>query len=267
MSDTPAMASPAPAPAAPSAPSIPIPTDTTIVKDITWIRTHILICLLAIVVIAGGIFGGVSLVENLIERHDTRVATAQQKAEGVDTATQAALMAQLAQYRTVDASRDATQTALIATLISKMNQQHVVTDQQVKTDATLDSDSAAARLAAQTKASAGEVATSNGSVVISLPVTRTIVASLDQLPQAQSDVVNLQGQLNAQQILTTDAKTELGTANQVITADKVELIATIKGDNDACNVRVDAQAKKDRKRGFWATLAGIAGGIVIGSRF
>ena len=89
------------------------------------------------------------------------------------------------------------------------------------------------------------------------------MADLDALPQAQSDVNNLQAQLAAQQILTSDSKAETADASKVIAADKIELLATIKGDNAACDVRVDKQAAKDRKRGFWATVGGVVAGILI----
>lgn len=246
-------------------PAPPASELTKIENDITWIRAHILICLLAVGLIAGSIIGGISLFESLVEKHDERVAAAQQKAEGVDTATQAALMAQLQQDRAADAARDAAQTTLINTLVSQMQQQHAQTAKQVATDATLDTQAAAARLTTQTKANPGDITTLNESVVLPLPVARTVVTDLDLLPQAQNDVSNLQGQLTAQNTLTTDARSQLSTANQIITADKLELLATVKADNDACNVRVDKQAAKDRKRGFWATLAGIATGVVLRS--
>ena len=92
-----------------TAPVVPTPAPvseiTKIENDITWIRAHILVCLLSIAIIAGSIIGGISLFESLIERHDERVAAAQQKTEGVDTATQAALMTQLQQDRAADAAR------------------------------------------------------------------------------------------------------------------------------------------------------------------
>lgn len=245
----------------------PLPAaSTTIAKDITWIRTHAIIAFLAVALIGGSIIGGVDLFEGMSERHDARVAAADQAREQVDTATQEALVTQLAQYRTADASRDAAQTALISSLVSQMNQQRAATGRQVAVDSALDAQSAAARLVTQTKASPTDVTVGAAGITMTLPLTRTVVADLDLYAQSQSDVTNLQGQLGAQQTLTTDAKTELGTADQIIAADKVELISTIKADVAACDVRVGQQAAKDRKRGFWATLAGFAGGIVLGGR-
>lgn len=236
----------------------------TIEKDFAWVKGHILIALLAIVVIAGTIFGGISLIESLNQKHDERVAAAQLAKEGVDTATQAALLAQFQQEHADNLARDAQYQKTIATLVTQMAQQHAQTDRQIKTDATLDAKAAAARLIQQTNASPSDVTTSNDLVTMTLPLTRIVVADLDLLPQAQSDVANLQGQLDAQKILTSDSKVELADANKIITADKLELISTIKADNSACDVRVDKQASKDRKRGFWAALASFVAGAAMG---
>ena len=233
-------------------------------KDLTWFHAHIIAVVFAVVMLAGIIIGGVSLFESLIERHDARVAAAQQAKEGVDTATTAALMAQLAQDRAANVQRDATQTALIQTLVQQMAQQRARTAKQIQTDATLDAQAAAARLVQQTKSAPTDVTVSNDLVTMTLPLTRIVVADLDLLPQAQADVNNLQSQLDAQKILTSDSKVEAQDAQKIIQADKTELIATIKADNSACQVRVDAQASKDRKRGFWVTLASFIAGAAVG---
>lgn len=236
---------------------------TTIERDITWVRSHVLVVLLAIALISGSIIGGISLFESMVERHDARVAATQQAKEGVDTATTAALVAQLAQDHSANIARDAAQTALIQTLVQQMAQQRAQTAKQIVTDGTLDAKSAAARLVQQTKSSPADVTVSNDIVSMTLPLTRIVVADLDLLPQAQADVDNLQGQLTAQQILTSDAKVEASDAQKVIAADRVELIATIKADNSACDLRVDKQAAKDRKRGIWASIASFVGGVVV----
>jgi hypothetical protein len=237
--------------------------ETTVVKDIAWIRGHILASILAIAVIAGSIIGGMYLFESLVEKHDARVAAAQQVKEGVATAAQQALLAQLQQMQAANEARDAQQIQLIDTLVTQMAQQRAQTQKQVATDATLDAKSAGARLVAQTKTSPADVTVVNDTVTMDLPLTRIVVADLDLLPQAQSDVANLQAQVDAQKILTSDAKAELNTANQVITADKVELVATIKADNAACDERVSKQANKDLKRGFWASLVSFVAGIAV----
>ena len=248
-----------------STPATPVSVVTTVEKDITWIRSHVLIALLTVALIAGSIIGGIALFEGMVEKHDARVAAAQQAKEGVDTATTAALVAQLAQDHAANVARDTAQTALIQTLVTQMAQQRAQTAKQIVTDGTLDAKTAAARLVQQTKASPSDVTVSNDIVSMTLPLTRIVVADLDLFQQAQSDVTNLQGQLSAQQILTSDSKVETADANKIIAADKIELIATIKADNSACQVRVDAQASKDRKRGLWASLASFIGGVIVRS--
>lgn len=248
----------------------PVTPTPTIVKDITndlaWIKTHAIILVLVLVLIAGSIYSGVALVENLVQKHDENAAAAQQKIEGVDTATQQALLAQLVQDHADNQARDAQQNALIQSLISQMAQQRAATAKQVTTDSTLDIQSAAQRLSSQTKAAPGDLTVQNNLVTMSLPLTRVVIADLDQYQQAQNDVTNLQAQLGAQQIVTNGANTELSDANKIIQADKIELLATIKADDAACVVKVDAQAAKDRKRGFWATAGGVVLGVILGSR-
>lgn len=249
------------APVVPAAPASSV--ITTVERDITWIRAHVLLALLAVALIAGSIIGGIALFERLIEAHDERAAAAQQAKEGVNTAAQAALLAQLQQEHSENLARDTANTALIQSLVAQMAQQRAVTAKQVQTDATLDAQAAAARLVTQTKSTPADVTVSNDSVSMTLPLTRIVVANLDQLAQAQSDVTNLEEQLDAQKILTSDSKSELSDANKLIAADKLELISTIKADNAACNERVDTQASKDRKRGFWAAVASFAVGTIF----
>ena len=247
-------------------PTKPVSEITKISNDITWIKAHILVALLAIALIAGSIIGGVALFQSLIEKHDARVAAAQLAKEGVDTATQAALVAELAKEHSDDVARDATQTALITNLIAQMAAERAATAKQVTTDATLNAQAAAARLLEQTHADASELTVNGDAVTMTLPMTRTVVADMDLYAQAQSDVTNLTGQLAAQTVLTTDANTELATANKVIAADKDELVQAVKADDAACNVRVDVEAAKGRKRTFWGTIGGVIAGLFLGGK-
>jgi hypothetical protein len=252
-----------------SAPVTPTPASpiTTISNDITWIRGHVIAVLLAVALIAGSIIGGIGLFESLVEKHDARVAASQLAKENVDTSKTATLVAALTQEHAEDAQRDAAQSARIDSLVALMAQQRAATAKQVNVDSSLTVNDAAARLAQQTKAGPGDVTVVNNAVTMSLPMTRTVVESLDNFAQAQSDVTNLSGQLEAQKILTTDAKVELQTSTQLVAADKVELISTIKADNSACiastKIAVDDEAKKGRKRGFWIGLASFIGGIAV----
>ena len=251
-----------------STPNPIVPSSISVVaRDLSWIHAHLLTALLTTGLIAGSVIGGVSLFESEIEKHDARVAAAQQKQEGVDTATQQALLAQLQQDRAADATRDSTQTALIQSLAAQLTQQRTATARQVQTDSTLDAQSAGTRLSEQTKAAPGDLTVANNLITMSLPLTRVVIADLDQYQQSQNDVTNLQSQLGAAQILTSDAKTELADANKIVAADKLELVATVKADDAACvvstNRAVDAQAAKDRKRGLWVAIGSAVLGVLV----
>ena len=241
-------------------PVVPVPVKPPS-TTIATVANHPLLYLL---IVAGLVYGGIVGFEDLVAKHDASVAAAQLKKEGVDTTTTTALLAQLQTQQSADEARDAQAQATILSLISKMKAGDAATKKQVQTDSTLDLQAAAARLSAQTKS--GDVGTQNGLVTMSLPLTRIVVADLDELPQAQADVTNLQGQLTAETTRATDVQSELDTAQQAIAADKAELIQTVKADNAACKVQVDAQVAKDRKRGIWVAIGSFVGGVILGSR-
>ena len=248
-------------------PVVPAPSSATPItasKTATVVTTVASHPLIHLIVVATLVYGGVVGFEDLVTKHDASVAVAQLKKEGVDTTTTTALLAQLQTQQAADEARDAQAQATILSLISKMKAGDAATKKQVQTDSTLDLQSAAARLATQTKSS--DVGTQNGLVTMSLPLTRIVVADLDELPQAQADVTNLQGQLTAETTRATDVQSELDTAQQAIAADKTELIQSVKADNAACKVQVDAQAAKDRKRGIWVAIGSFVGGVILGSR-
>lgn len=262
-------------PVTPSAPvTHPAPPTTTkpetivqkIETDYTWVKTHLILLAIVIGLVYGGIVLTLNGVHKLVADHDTSVAAEQQREEGVNTATQQTLLAQLQQEQTASAARDAQQDALIQTLVQQMSSSRAATAKQVQIDSTADAATTASRLATQTKASPADVTVSNDAVTLSLPVARTVTSDLDLLTQSQADVTNLQGQLQAQTTLTTDAKIQLLTAQQTIAADKQEVIDTVKADDAACTVKVNtavtAQQTKDAKHNkIWGTLIFIAGAL------
>jgi len=255
--------------ASPASPTVSAPSKTsdtgvikTVERDIVWIRTHILLLVFALAVVAGSVYGGIMLIGHLEEAHDARMAAQQLQREQVDAATQANLLAQLQKEHDADAVRDAQLISLIQSQQAIMEKEREDTRKQVNADATLNAKDAAARLALQTNAGPTDITVSGDNITMSLPLTRTVVVDLDNFAQAQKDVVNLSGQLVAQAQLTTDAKTQLDIANKVIAADKTELIATIKADNAACDVRVQKQADKDLKRGGILGVISFIGGLI-----
>ena len=244
-----------------------VPVITKIENDIAWLKLHVITAILATILIAGGIISGIYLFEGLVEKHDARVAAAQQQAEGINTATQAALLAQLQKMQADSELRDTQAQATIQTLVQQLTANRAQAAQQAKNDATLDARSAADRLINQTKASPTDVTVSNDIVSLSLPLTRKVVTDEDVLAEDQLEIPNLQGQVTAQSTLATDAKDQLFVAQKTIAADKDELVSTIKADDAACKVQVDQQAAKGRKRNIWLTILGFVGGAAVRGAF
>lgn len=253
-----------------SQPTPPLPgkiiSVPAIEKDVVWLKGHIVLVLASVALIAAIVMGSISLVEGLVERHDARTAATQQAIKQTADQNQAAMLSQLQQMRADDQVRDQQYQATIQSLVSRMAAERAATAKQVATDATLDTRAAADRLIGQTKASPSEVTVTNDTVTMDLPLTRTVVADLDQLVQSQSDVANFAAQLDAQKELTADAKGERDKAMSVVAADKVELIATMKSDAAECKLEMDKQASKDRKRGFWFNVASFVFGAFVGHR-
>lgn len=263
-------------PSAPVAhPAPPITTPETFVQkieaDYSWFKLHLIALVLTGLFLYGGVVLTMNGVRKLINDHDAAVAAAQQKQEGVDTQTVQSLVAQLQNEQTENATRDAQQTALIQSLVAQMKNNQAATQKQVQVDQSADAASTATRLAMQTKASSADVIASNNSVIMALPVARTVTSDLDLLSESQSDVTNLQGQLQAQQILNNDSKVELQTANQTIAADKTELVQTVKADDAACTTKVNdavtAQQLKDTKHNKIKEVASFVIGLALGLKY
>ena len=241
------------------------PAVSVITKDLSWIKTHIITAMLAAALVAGTAYSSVTVVENIIAKHDAARDTAEQKIADQTAATQAMLLAQLSQQEADANARELQYQAQLKSLTSQLAVSRAQTQQQVATDNTLDVTSAAERLADQTGFKDGSISIKDGNIQLQLPVARKIVADEDNLAQANSDVNNLSQQLAIQQARDTDALGQLDTANKVIAADKTELIARIDADNAACKVQLDQQAAKARKRSLWLTILGAIGGFAARS--
>jgi hypothetical protein len=232
-------------------------------NDVAWLRTHFFYALLFVAVVLGSVYGAVRLVNGIITDHDEKKDQQLNQILAADKANQAAFMARLTQDEQTNALRDQQQNEIVKSLISQMAAQHAATEAQVKKDATLNAADAAIRLTTQEKAQPGQAVANGDTVVVDLPLTRQIVSDLDKYAQAQSDAVNLGGQLAAQKILTDDAKQNFENAQKVINSDKDTLIAQIKTDAQDCKVQVDKERAKGEKRSLWSAVVGIVTGFLL----
>lgn len=234
----------------------------TVEKDISWVKGHVIALVIALAVVYGSVLGGIGVVEHFVTAHDEKVSAQTSAKVQQDTITQQTLLAQLQKEEADAETRDAQQNALITSLVRQMQSEHAATAKQVATDATLDANTTAQRIAAQTKAPQTDVTAINDTVILTLPVARTVTEDLDLLVQSQNDVTNLQGQLDAQKIETNDAKVELDTAKKTVDADQTKLTDTVKADAAACDVRVDKATATWRKRTVWGTVLGFVAGVI-----
>lgn len=223
-------------------------------KDWVWLTQH----LVAIVIVVGLALGGVYLVENLIAKHDSATAekyntvltTQAQETKDVETQLQTdeANWTQLITQLTTENNKLA---ASISTRTTQVNA-------QVKTDATLSSIDAAARIAQQTKATAGEVVAVGDSITLDLPVSRAITSDLDLLPVVQFNLVDAQTQLKNETQIATDAQADVTEQKKLVTAQQNQLVDAQK----SCDARVTAANAVARKSKLQWFLAGV--GIVLG---
>ena len=219
------------------------PATTTVVSKIehdwTWIQQHLLALVLVALLIGGAVYG----VEGIIARHDAANDSKYAALLATQTAQTKTLVQQLSDFEAQATVRDQQYQATIASLAQSINTRNANAKKQAQVDANLDVSAAAARLAQQTQAAAGEVTVSNNDVLVDLPITRRIVDNLDTLPVVQADLVDTQTQLNAQKALTADAQTDTTNAKAVINSQTVQLADQTK----ACNAQVKAVKAKNRR--------------------
>jgi len=233
----------------------------TVTSDIAWLRTHVLLTLATLAIVAGIVLASLYIVNGIIERRAAAEAVADKTGLTSITAQQNALLAQYAADTKATALQDAQQIATLNKLIQTMAQQRAATAKQVTADNSLDAEDTAARLETQTKMPHSTVVI-NDSITLTLPLARAVVGDLDLLTQAQSDVLNLSSQLVAQQTLTADANLKLADASKVASGYPTLLAAQIKTDDALCEVRV----AKARKHSMWYMVGAFVGGVVLGSR-
>lgn len=240
------------------APPITAAPTSLLSKEWAWVTSHIISLTLFAAI---GVFG-VYKVESLAEAHDAKEAALYTSLSAAQTAQNQTLENQLktdeANWATVQAQLLA-QNSQLAQAITQKNQQLAV---QVKADATLDAQSAAAKLSQQSDASSGEVTAQNNTINIDIPVARRIVADLDTLPVVQSDLSATQTQLTNETTIASNNAQDAADQKKVVTG----LQTQIADDSKACDAKVaaaNAKVKKAGIKGFFYGAVAVAAGILI----
>lgn len=230
-------------------PATPVTIENQLASDWKWVTQHLLA--LAIVVIL--VIGGVYFVENMVAKRDAADAakyaailntqaqenSTLQKQIGVDEQQFSILQNQInAQQKQLDQA------------INSRNQQLA---QQVKTDATLSAEQAAARLVEQTQSQPEDITAQGNNVVATLPVARGIVASLDALPVAQKNLVDTQTKLDDETKIATGAQTNLTNEQNLNNGLETQLADSAK----SCNAQITAIKSEGRKGKLKAFFEGV----------
>jgi hypothetical protein len=237
-----------PSPVAATTPPAAIPS--TLSKDWAWVTSH----LITIAILAGlGVFG-FQKVESLTEAHEAKEAALYSSLSAAQVAQNQTLENQLktdeANWATIQ-SQLLAQNSQLTQEITQKNQQLAL---QVKSDANLDTQDAAARLAQQTQASAGEVTATGSGITIDLPTTRRVVSDLDTLLATQSDLASTQTQLSNETTIAANTQKDDDDQKKLVSG----LTTQIADDSKACDARVSAAKAGAKKSGIKGFFYGVA---------
>jgi hypothetical protein len=234
--------------------NLPIVTnaENVVKKELSWIAHHLIL----VGILVGVLFAGVYGVENLIEKHDEK------KAQQANVALQVVVeqVKKLEEHQATNdaavAQREAARDALIQSLVATIARRDATLDQQIKKNATLTAQQAAARITDQYKAQPGEVVASGDTVIVDLPLARSFVNTFDQLTVCTANYSDVQKQLSAEQARTQDLKTQVADRDATIIGKNTELDKQkIKYEADITLLK--AQARKSKLKWFGA-------GVVVG---
>lgn len=236
------------------------PIVSTITKDLTYLKTHMLL-LIVVVVLAGGLVYGV---ESLISKHDVQQEARDQQLLTVLTSQTTDLKNRMVVDEQAATARDLQYAAIIANLSGTIAKQSNQLKQQIQQNATLTAAETARAIADKLKAQPGEVTAQGDNVAMDLPISRQVNSSLDTLATTTLQLSEVQKQLQAQTGLTTDAVLELENAKKVITAQDTQAVTAAKVCMDEISV-IKAQARKSKFRWFiGGFVAGLASAHFIG---
>lgn len=231
---------------------------TTVKNDFSYIKHHIILLAVVVVLAFGAIYG----IESIIASHDATSSTQWKAILQAQTAQTQVIANKLTIDEQTWTQQNAAQQAVIAQLASSIIQRDKATTVQVQHDATLSAVEAAQRIASQTKSQPGEVLAQGGNVQLDLPISRVVVASLDQLPAIQADLIDTRKQLVSETTVATNLQNNVDEQSTLIAVMKTQAIDADKSCK-ADIATVKAQARKSKLR--WFGVGVIIG--VIGAHF
>lgn len=223
-------------------------TDAINVKaDLSYIKTHLALLAVVVVLAAGVIY----TIESLVAKHDTARETQDAQTLALIAAQTTDLKSRMTQDEQAATIRDAQYAAIIGQLSSTIQKQTTQLQQQIKVNATLTASQTAQAIQQKTNAQPGDVQAQQDSVVLTLPIARTINSDLDALQTVTTQLDETKKQFDAQLHLTEDAVLDSLNAKKVITSQATQLVEDDKVCKDQIAV-VKAQARKSKLKWFGA---------------
>lgn len=234
--------------------------ENPILVEFGWLKTHLALLIIVIVLA----FGGVYFVESIIAKHDANNDQKWQSMLAASNAQTQNLTNKMNQDEQIWNQQNQQNIQIIKGLASMISARDAATKVQLQADTTLTADDAKNRLNILTDAQAGEVTAGNDTVTMDLPITRKVIANLDELPTVKADLSDTQKQLEAETNTAANLQNDLN--------DKSALIAQLNTNSDlkdkACDAKISDIKAQNRKRTFkWSTLMlgiGIALARVLG---
>lgn len=225
----------------------------TIESDLTWLKAHLVLLALVVILVFGSVYG----IESLIARHDTERESKDQANLSAIQANSASLQQRLQQDEVASAARDAQYQQIISQLSATIASQNVTLAKQIKTNATLTPVETAAAIAKKTNAASTDVIAQNDTVTLSSGEAKKINNALDTLTTVQAELVETQKEVLAQTDLTAEANNTIAEQKAVIASQESEIKAGDKVCEDRITV-VTAKARRGKlKAFFWGVLVGM----------
>lgn len=217
----------------------------TFTEDITWLKTHLLLLIIVVLLAFGSLYG----IESIIAKHDTANSDQWKAILQAQTIQTQSIADKLAADEKTWAQQTAAQQAIISQLASSIVQRNNVLAGRIKQDSTLSATEAAQRISQLTAAQPGEVTAQGDTVQLDLSVSRTVTTDLDRLPVVQADLTDTQKQLSAQTVITTVLQSDIDDKQKLIDAMKTEAVDADK----SCKAEitsVKASARKSKLKWF-----------------
>jgi len=224
--------------------------------DLTYIRHHIIL----LIIVVGLAFGGIYGVESLVARHDaanasqTALILKQQQQQVASLESQ--LQSNEQQWQKVETQLLVENTQLAQTIAQRNTQLAVVQKQ----NATLTAQEAAQQLTVQTKAQPNEVTAQGSTVILDLPIARTLVSDLDSIQVLQANLSDTQTQLKNE--------TQIASNSQANVKEQAVVITNLQTENKdeiiACTTQIAAIKATNRKDKIKVFLKGFVAGTVFG---